>query len=139
MAGGRVGEGGLRGRLFETCVDRIIHLQAKAFVLENVAGILSIHAGAFWERMLDKLVSRGGCRVWHCVLNSADHGIRHHRRRVYMVGVLNAESENDVEWPCNTGHLPLEQFIESGGEARDKVFIVHAKRCKLVRCNEISI
>ena len=63
LAGGRAGESGKRGGLFEVCVDRIIRLQARYFILDNVVGLLSIDAGGFLGRMIDKLRRVGNCVV----------------------------------------------------------------------------
>ena len=114
MAGGRAGEDGQRGGLFEICVERIVHLRPKTFVFENVVGILSISGGAFLRRMIAKLTLDGGYRVSHRVLNIAEHGIPHHRRRVYIVGILGTLSDDDFGWPAVVGHVSLDQLLDRG-------------------------
>ena len=112
MAGGRAGSLGQRGSLFEVCVRRIIHLRPKLFILENVVGLLSIEKGAFLSRMLKMLSADGNYRDAHRVINTADHGLPHHRWRVYIAGFLGSLAAGDFGWPDAVGHLDLEEILD---------------------------
>ena len=57
----------------------------RAFVLENVAGLSSIHGGVCFRWLIDELRDCGYC-VDFAVLDSSNFGLPQRRRRLYMVG-----------------------------------------------------
>ena len=56
-------------------------------MLENVAYILHHNYGITFETILDTLNELGIYNVYYKVLNSEDHGIPHHRKRMYVCGI----------------------------------------------------
>ncbi|MCK5608991.1 DNA (cytosine-5-)-methyltransferase [Candidatus Pacearchaeota archaeon] len=85
LAGMRKGFEDTRGETFFE-VSRIIgEVRPKAFILENVEGILSHDKRRTIKRVLKELKSQGYI-VHHKLLNSTDYEIPQNRPRVYFVG-----------------------------------------------------
>jgi site-specific DNA-cytosine methylase len=74
-----------RGRLFNDLARFIGECQPRAFLLENVAGLLTAQKGAAFKKVSDTL-SGLGYAVSHGVLDSQHFGLPQHRKRVYIVG-----------------------------------------------------
>ena len=62
-----------RGDGGEICVGRIRALMPRAFVLENVAGLSSIHGGVYFRWLIDELRDCGYC-VDFAVLDLSNFG-----------------------------------------------------------------
>lgn len=60
-------------------------LQPKAFVFENVAGILSMNKGQLFKKIQDEFKELGYA-LQYKVLDAADFGVPQHRERVILVG-----------------------------------------------------
>ena len=84
-AGLQAGTSGSRGCLYEQAVDRIIFLRCRAFILENVVGLISFDKGVFLASMVGKLEA-AGYWVSHEILDTQDHSLPQRRRRIYVVG-----------------------------------------------------
>lgn len=75
---------------------RILQIvKPKAFVFENVTGILSMDGGHLFEKVRDEFEGIGYA-VKHKVLDAADYGVPQHRQRVILVGF---QGENPFEYP----------------------------------------
>jgi DNA (cytosine-5)-methyltransferase 1 len=77
-----------RGRLFNDLCSFIQRSKPKAFLLENVKGIL---ANTSFPNMIKKLEEFGYSVSWF-VLDSSDFGLPQHRERVYIVGIRGTVS-----------------------------------------------
>lgn len=84
-AGGAAGRLDDRGNLFEAYCDIIRHLEPKAFVFENVRGILATNKGQDWADIVVAFNSLGYA-VNYRLLDAADYGVPQHRERVFLVG-----------------------------------------------------
>lgn len=75
-----------QGTLFYD-VLRIIdyHKECKAFLLENVPGLITHDDGNTFKTILDAL-DEAGYKVFHQVLNSANFCVPQQRKRIYIVG-----------------------------------------------------
>ena len=74
-----------RGTLFYDFARLIHEVKPKAFIYENVKGMLTHDKKKTWKvvyRVFDDL----GYDTYHRVINSADHGIPQTRRRVFIIG-----------------------------------------------------
>lgn len=103
LAGMRKGFDDLRGETFFE-VSRIIgEVRPKAFILENVEGILSHDKRRTIKRVLKELKSQGYI-VHHKLLNSTDYEIPQNRPRVYFVGfrkdIYNPLSDGTFVYPA---------------------------------------
>lgn len=128
-----------RGRgtiLFDIC-DYIEEQQPRAFLLENVSGILSRDGGKTWAAILETLegVANNGYHVTWGKLNTKDHGVPQFRARVYIVGQRKGLSHSkfsftDIEpLPCPS----IEDFLDArkgrpSPEALPPVSQGHARR-----------
>jgi site-specific DNA-cytosine methylase len=81
----RKGLGDSRGRLFYDLCRFIERSRPKAFLLENVKGLLESNGGRTFDAIIRQLEGLGYTVAWG-VLDSADFGLPQHRERVYIVG-----------------------------------------------------
>ena len=79
-----------RGQLVWRYIDIIKHVKPKAFVFENVTGLLSAKnsKGEKIVELLKKAFSDIGYKINLKVLNSADYGVPQRRKRVFIVGLM---------------------------------------------------
>ena len=92
-AGGVPGIEDARGTLFWYYCQYVRHFAPKAFVFENVRGILSSKGGEDFKLICRSFKEVGYDLFWR-VLNSADYGVPQFRERLYLVGIredLNIE------------------------------------------------
>ena len=92
-AGGVPGIEDARGTLFWYYCQYVRHFAPKAFVFENVRGILSSKGGEDFKLICHSFKEVGYDLYWR-VLNSADYGVPQFRERLYLVGIredLNIE------------------------------------------------
>ena len=85
-AGGVAGTSDTRGTLFWYYCQYVKHFQPKAFVFENVRGILSSKRGEDFKVICASFEKVGYNLYWR-VLNAADYGVPQQRERVFLVGV----------------------------------------------------
>ena len=81
---------GHTGTVIYGCAEYIASRLPTIFVLENVKGLLSHDAGktcSHVKRIL-RAMGNGVYDVRYAILNIEQHGIPHHRPRVYIVGRL---------------------------------------------------
>ena len=89
LAGKRQGFQDTRGTLFFD-IERIIeHKQPKAFILENVKGLVNHDKGKTLKVILNTLEKRLKYKVFYQVLNSKDYGLPQNRERIYIIGFKN--------------------------------------------------
>lgn len=86
IAGKRLGFEDARGTLFFEVARILRDKRPKAFILENVAGIISHDSGKTLSTILSILEELEYSVVWK-VLNAKDYGIPQNRNRWYCVGV----------------------------------------------------
>ncbi len=85
-AGGVAGTADMRGTLFEYYCKYVDYFKPKAFVFENVRGILSANKGKDFELILNSFKEVGYKLYWK-LLNAADYGAPQLRERVFLVGI----------------------------------------------------
>jgi len=94
-----------RGQVFLSILEVLDKVRPKAFMLENVKGMLSHDRGRTIEFMCDQLRTLGGkTSVYQVlrprVLNSMTHGgVPQNRERVFLVGFLDQVDYSDFVWP----------------------------------------
>ena len=94
-----------RAHLFEEYCRVLSIVQPKAFVFENVSGLLSMQGGTLIEVIKEKFRELG-YDVKSKVLNAVDFGVPQYRDRVILVGM---KGKNTFEYPTPThgeGLLP---------------------------------
>jgi DNA (cytosine-5)-methyltransferase 1 len=86
VAGNSEGEDGDRGKLVWTYLDTIASNQPKAFVFENVKGLILKKHRATFEALLAKFDEIGYNVSWR-LINAWDYGVAQKRERVFVVGI----------------------------------------------------
>ena len=86
IAGKRGGFEDTRGTLFFDVARVIKEKQPKAFLLENVKGLINHQGGKTLRTILNTLSNDLGYTVFYKVLNARDYGLAQMRERVYIVG-----------------------------------------------------
>ena len=98
IAGKRRGFDDTRGTLFFEVARIIKDKQPKAFILENVPGLVSHEKGATFQTIIDTLATtingqksfietdNLGYHVYYGYLNSKDFGVAQNRKRIFIVG-----------------------------------------------------
>lgn len=77
-----------RGTLFEEYVRLLKKLRPKAFLFENVYGIIGAEGGEAW-RLIQDSFKKAGYSIYSRILDAADYGVPQHRERLIIVGVQN--------------------------------------------------
>ena len=105
-----------RANLFLEYKRVLAHLRPRAFVFENVSGLLSMDRGRLFPRVKEEFRELG-YTLRHQLLDAADYGVPQHRERVILVGVLG--EENRFAYPAPThgpGRLPYVTLAEAIGD-----------------------
>lgn len=106
-----------QGTLFFYIAKIIKQKQPKAFLLENVPGLVSHNDGKTLEIILDILRKELKYDVSIKILNSADFGVPQERKRLYFVGFRNDLGIASFEFPKeNDKKVGIGQFVESDAE-----------------------
>lgn len=110
-----------RGNLFKNLAQFIDAKKPKAFVAENVPGILSANKGAAVEYILDTFRNiQPGYVVQYKVINFADYGVPQTRKRCIFVGV-RADIDFNFRFPDPTHGKNADRPWVTAGEALDGV------------------
>ena len=99
-AGGVTGTKDFRGVLFEYYCMYVKYYMPKAFVFENVRGILSANKGNDFKLIMESFENVGYKLYWK-ILNAADYGAPQLRERVFLVGIRN-DLNVDFKFPLPT-------------------------------------
>ena len=112
MLGYRKGFDDDRGTIIYGLLKIIEEKKPKAFLLENVKGLLSINNGNTFKFILKNL-ENCGYQVCYKVLKSCDFGIPQKRERVYIVGIRNdlCAQNKQFEFPKGSGSNDLKDFL----------------------------
>lgn len=82
-------------------------LQPRAFVFENVVGILSMDSGRLFKKVQAEFEELG-YSLKYKVLNAVDYGVPQLRERVILVGI---KGENNYEYPAPTHGEGLKPYV----------------------------
>ncbi|WP_187644784.1 DNA cytosine methyltransferase [Paenibacillus terrae] len=86
VAGSGAGEEGERGKLVWTYLSIIERKQPKAFVFENVKGIITKRHRPTFDALLQRFDEIGYDVSWR-LINAWDYGVAQKRERVFIVGI----------------------------------------------------
>ncbi|WP_104735531.1 DNA cytosine methyltransferase [Hanstruepera ponticola] len=96
-----------RNELFYEFVRVVTDLQPKAFVMENVRGLLSMQKGKVIQLMKEEFENAGfGYDVDYKVLLASDYGVPQNRQRVIMIGIRK-DLNIKPEFPIQTHDRPI--------------------------------
>lgn len=100
-----------QGTLFFYIAKIISKKKPKAFLLENVPGLLTHNNGETFKTIIDVLKNELHYSVFTKVLNSADYGVPQERKRLYFVGFKNEVENFEFPKPLQE-RVGIGQFVE---------------------------
>jgi len=101
-----------RGTIFFKVRDYIASQEPKAFVLENVSGLIKINGGQYFKAILQSLEDLGVYNIYHQILDTKQHGVPQSRRRIYMVGIKKSCDRGNFSFPEPIEKPSIEAFLE---------------------------
>ena len=140
IIGKRAGLNDARGTLFYDFARLINEIKPKAFIYENVLGMLSHDKGSTWKHIKEIFESLG-YKLSFTTLNSKDYGIPQDRKRLFVVGLLNNESNFSFPEPVELTSTMFD-YLEDDVEAKHYVgkkgfeFITNPKYKNRARLNQ---
>jgi len=84
-AGGAAGRLDPRGNLFEAYCKLIVAMRPRAFLFENVRGILGTNKGEDWKNIV-RAFANIGFTISYRLLDACDYGAPQQRERLFLVG-----------------------------------------------------
>jgi DNA (cytosine-5)-methyltransferase 1 len=125
-----------QGTLFYDVLRLIEGLRPKAFLLENVVGLVNHDKGNTFRIIQESLVELG-YELTHRVLDSADFGLPQHRKRIYIVGFDKRVYKDgiDFEWPVESAkRVDIGPFVQSG--VTDRSISVHLQKSYIYKIED---
>lgn len=102
-----------QGTLFFYIAQIIKAKQPKAFILENVTGLLTHDEGRTYQTIMEVLEKELEYKVTAKVLNSADFGVPQERKRLYFIGFRKDVDSSKFKMPeGNSQRVGIGQFVE---------------------------
>lgn len=123
-----------RANLFMEYKRILSILRPKAFVFENVVGILSMDKGKLFKRVLDEFQEIGYIMKYK-VLNAADFGIPQQRERVFLVGSLE---KNSFDFPTPTHGEGKKAYITLKDAFADLPILKSGESSNIYSCEPIN-
>jgi DNA (cytosine-5)-methyltransferase 1 len=104
-----------QGTLFYDVARIIAHHRPKAFLLENVSGLVTHDKGNTLSTIIETLEELN-YTVSFKILDSADFGVPQKRQRIYIVGFNNTKiRKNEFKFPKSRGNrIGIGKFVEEG-------------------------
>lgn len=130
IAGKRGGFADTRGTLFFDVARIIKEKKPKAFLLENVKGLVNHRSGKTLETILNTLREDLGYTTYFQVLNAKDYGLAQNRERIYIVGFRDSGSGFKYPEPLNKKKVIRDIIEEKPVSARYYLSTVYIKSMK---------
>lgn len=133
-----------RNKLYLSYIRLVNEIRPKAFVIENVPGLISLFGGQIKENIITKF-SQMGYDIKYKIVCSADYGVPQMRKRVIFVGV---KGKNDFVYPkenknyvtCEMALSDLPPLVDTIGEEHmDYVKQPQNNYQKLMRFNSFEV
>lgn len=91
-----------RANLYKQMVRVVKDKKPKVFIAENVKGLMTLHQGAIFKRII-KAFEEVGYTAYTKLFNAADYGVPQRRERVIIVGIRNDLNEKmEYDFPLET-------------------------------------
>ena len=110
--------GGVRSKQGQLLYEPIRYLEAKqpsCFLFEQVLALKLIHRKVFKTWIAS--MKNAGYTVTFKTMNSLDHGVPQHRRRIYVAGIrqdINDINTGSFLWPKKLDHPSLQNVLDKG-------------------------
>ena len=102
-----------RGQLVYDYARIVAQVKPKAFLLENVPGIMTVNKGQDWRDMLQFFHEETGFHLVTAKVNAADYGVPQIRNRIIMIGFRDLHDREKFKWPEATHSDPLKKPIKN--------------------------
>jgi len=130
-----------RGKLVYEYARLVVELKPKAFVFENVPGLLTLNGGKDWLELLEYFKKETGYSLFTSRLNAADFGIPQIRKRIFIIGFRSKKAKfsfpdslyDNPEKKSNSGKpfwLPARYALESVNGLPNQRIRPHGERVK---------
>jgi len=105
---------GTRSSLVYKALEICNHKRPKAFIAENVKGLLTHNKGDSFKSLINFIEVELGYKVYYSVLNSLDFLVPQNRERVYIVGIRrDLLTSKEFVFPKSLGRADsLQDFLE---------------------------
>src|SRR5699024_1515738 len=117
----------VNGKLFDEMVKVLEDKQPKAFIAENVKGLMSANKGQAFP-LIKNAFKNAGYTLFYKVLNAADYGVPQKRERIFIIG-LREDLKKEYKFPeplfgqnKSLDYIPLERVIFPEHEIDKKYF-----------------
>lgn len=84
-----------RNKLYLSYIRLVEEIKPKAFVIENVPGLVGLFKGQIKDSIIERMTALG-YKVQYRILCAADYGVPQSRRRVFFVGLRDSEFDFDT-------------------------------------------
>ncbi|MFV8499884.1 DNA cytosine methyltransferase [Mycoplasma sp. VS424B] len=131
LAGKRQGFNDTRGTLFFQVARILAHHQPKAFLLENVKGLINHDKGKTFKIILNVLENELNYKVFYKVLNAKDFGVPQNRERIIIVGFKDSNIHFEFPNPSDEKvflRSILEENVDDKYTISDKLWEGHQRR-----------
>lgn len=91
-----------RNRLFREFLRLVQQIRPKAFIMENVFGLLSMDNGKVKDEIIEAFTAAGYLIADPQILTAADFGVPQIRKRVFFLGIRNDLSDSPLTYPAAT-------------------------------------
>lgn len=113
-----------RNKLYLSYIRLVKEIKPRAFVIENVPGLVGLFKGEIKDSILEKFEELD-YEVKFQILNSSDYGVPQRRRRVFFVGMFkentfNFPVKNSLEITCEMALSDLPPLVEHLGMEKQK-------------------
>ncbi len=128
-----------RNKLYLSYIRLVQEIQPKAFVIENVPGLVGLFGGQIKDSIIEKFTEMG-YHIQYKILCAADYGVPQNRKRVVFVGIKDGEfaypeiSEDKVSCSMALSDLPTLED-ELGEEVLDYLTQPQNEYQKIMRKN----
>ena len=133
-----------RNKLYLSYIRFVQEIKPKAFVIENVPGLVSLFKGQIKNSIIERLTNLG-YKVGYRILCAADYGVPQSRKRVVFVGLkkeffdFDRIKEEDMV-TCEMALSDLPPLIDSLGEdPAEYETLPQNKYQKLMRKNSVQV
>lgn len=124
IMGKRYGLDDARGTLFYDYARLVSEIEPKAFIYENVPGMLTHDRGHTWK-VISSIFESLGYKIWWKVLNADDFSIPQNRRRLFVVGIKDSsihfefpkhqELKKEASDFLEKGEIPAKHYLAKKG------------------------
>jgi DNA (cytosine-5)-methyltransferase 1 len=106
VAGKKEGLNDPRGNLLLEFIKLIEKIKPKAFLIENVKGLLIHDNGKTFSLILEKIKEIKLFKIYYKVLNANDYNVPQKRERLFIIGILNTINK-EFNFPTKCEYKPI--------------------------------